>query len=136
VKMEKYIINQKNGYIALTTVLILGAIGTLIAVSLLTIGVMRSQTILSVADSINAKAHANACIEDALKEISLSRPYQGTVNINFTNGACTHVVTRLGGQNRRIEATGVSGSSTKYILITIDDLTPMNITSWQEVENF
>ena len=128
---------SKQGYIALTTVLILGAIGMLLVTSSLLIGTIQSQTVVSVINSFRSESYANGCAEEALKEIRLSTPYSGTDTLSFSNGSCNYSVINTGGQDRRIEASGVSSGSTKRVLITIDSINPdINISSWQEVANF
>lgn len=134
---RKYRLKARKGYVALITVLILGAVGTLLSVTLLLASTTRSRTLIDTTNSYYARYYADACAEEALKEISLSTPYEGTDSLIFDNGDCYYSVINTGGQNRRIESEGSAGSVTKRLLIIIDSLNPtINVVSWQEVSNF
>lgn len=129
--------NYQRGYIALITVLVTGAIGAAIAVSLLLLGLGSSRTSFSLEQSNQAKALANACAEEALQQIRDSVPFEGTGSLTLGQGTCSYTVTKLTGQNRTIIATGTVGIVVRKVSIALDQITPsINITSWQEVADF
>ncbi|MBI5356237.1 hypothetical protein HZB78_01330 [Candidatus Collierbacteria bacterium] len=128
---------HQKGYIALITVLVTGAVGAAIAVSLLLLGLGFGRTSFSLEQSNQAKALANACGEEALRQIRDSTPFTGTGNLTIGQGTCSYTVTSGGGQNRTITSTGTIGTIVRKIKITIDKISPsINITSWQEVADF
>ncbi|GEM_PF-113468 len=128
---------SNNGYIALITVLVTGAVGVAIAVSLLLLGLGSSRTSFSLEQSNQAKALANACSEEALQQIRDSTPFTGTGNLTLGQGTCTYTVTSQGGQNRTITSSGTVGTILRKVKIILDKITPnINITSWQEVADF
>ena len=126
-----------QGYITLITVLITGAIGAAIAVSILLLGLGSSKTSFSLEQSNQAKALANACAEEALQQIHDSASFEGTGNLTLSQGTCTYTVTKLTDQNRTITTNGTVGTIIRKVSITLDKITPnINVTSWQEVVNF
>lgn len=129
--------NFQNGYVALITVLVTGAVGVAIAVSLLLLGLDFSRTSLALAQSNQAKALANACGEEALQQIRDSTPFTGTGGLTIGLGFCSYTATSSGSQNRTITATGTVGTIIRKIRITLDKISPsINITSWQEAADF
>lgn len=128
---------ESKGYIALITVLVVGAIGVAICVSLLLLGLGSSRTSFSLEQSNQTKALANACAEEALQQIRDSTPFEGTGNLTLGQGTCTYTVTKLTGQNRTITATGTVGTIVRKVKVIIDAISPsINVTSWQEVADF
>lgn len=126
-----------NGYVALISVLIIGSVGTAIAVSLILLGLGSSRTSFSLEQSNQTKALVNACVEEALQKIKDSTPFSGTGNLSLGQGSCTYTVTKLSGQNREIISSGAVGTIVRKAKITIDKINPdINIISWQEVEDF
>lgn len=129
--------NKKSGYIALITVLVTGAVGVAIAVSLLLLGLGSSRTSFALEQSNQTKALANACAEEALQQIKDSTPFTGAGNLTLGQGSCNYTVTSGGAQNRTITSTGTVGTIIRKVKITIDKITPsINVTSWQEVAEF
>ena len=130
--------NQKqNGFITLTSVLVVGAVGVAIATSLILLGLGSSRTSFAVEQSNQAKGLANACAEEALQQIRDSTPFTGSGNLTLGQGICTYTVTNQGGQNRTITSSGTVGSIIRKVKIIIDKINPtIQVVSWQEVDNF
>lgn len=121
----------------LITVLVIGAIGVAIAVSVIWLGLGGSKSSFALEESNQAKALANACSEEALQQIRDSTPFTGTGSLTLGQGTCSYTVTSQGGQNRTVTSSGVIGSITRKVKIILDKITPsINITSWQEVADF
>ncbi|MFA6588624.1 MAG: hypothetical protein WCT08_06200 [Patescibacteria group bacterium] len=128
--------NQTPGYIALISILILGAVGVAVAVSVLLMGLNNSKTSFAVEQSNQSKALANACAETALQQIKNLNSYSGTGNLSTSQGNCAYTVTNTGGQNRTVTASGTVGTIIRKISISISAITPtIAISSWQEVAN-
>jgi len=125
-------INNK-GYVLLMSVLILGAVGVAITVSLLLFGTGTLSSLNCWQQSIQARMVADGCAEEALQQIRDNSSYSGTFTIPIGSGSCTYTVNNLGGDNRSISAGGSVGIAVRRVSITIDQLNPqLNITSWQE----
>lgn len=128
--------NQK-GYITLLSTLFLVAIGGVVAGSLILLGLGFSKTSFTLVQSNQAKALANACMEEALERINDSAPFTGTGSLTLGAGTCSYTVTSGGGQNRTITSSGTVGSIIRKVTVTIDKITPaIEVTSWQEVADF
>lgn len=127
---------MNKGYITLLSVLIAGAVGVSIAVSLLLLGLSSSRTSFVAQQSTQARGLANACVEEALQEIRDSS-FTGAGNLSLGVGTCSYTVTSVGGENRTITTTGVVGTIQRKVKVTIDTISSqINVTSWQEVSDF
>ena len=130
-------INNEKGVLTLMSVLIVGAIGLSVGVSLLLLGLGNSKTNLALEQSNQAKALANACAEEALQQIRDSESYVGTGSLALGEGTCLYTVTNTGGTTRKITASGTVGSVVRKNQITISAIAPLIvISSWQEVADF
>lgn len=136
-KLTSYKLQASQGYIALITVLVIGAVGVAVAVSVILLGVGSARTSFAIEQSNQAKALANACAEEALQQIRDSVLFEGTGNFTLGQGSCTYTVAKLTDQNRTITATGTVGTIVRKVSIALDEITPsINITSWQEVADY
>lgn len=126
-----------GGYITLISVLIVGAVGTAITLSLLLLGVGASRTSFAIEQSRQAWGFANACAEEALQQIRDLSTFTGTGNLTFAQGTCTYTVLDQGGQNRTVTASGIAGTVIRKEKIVLDMVTPViHIISWKEVADF
>jgi len=126
-----------RGYIALISVLIIGAVSVAVAVSLILLGLNFSRTGFSLENSQIAKAYANACAETALQQIRNSTPYTGSGSLSFAQGTCAYTVANTGGSTRKITASGTVGAIVRRVQITISAINPLIvISSWQEQADF
>ena len=126
-----------GGYITLMSVLIVGAIGTAIALSLILLGRGVSRNSFALEQSNQAKALSNSCAEEALQQILNSTPFTGMGNLSLGQGVCEYEVINEGGQNRTINASSTVGTIVRKVKITVDKINPnINATSWQEVSSF
>ena len=122
-KYTASLINKSShGFITLISVLVVGAVGVAITLSMILLELGSSRTSFALEQSNQAKALANACAEEAMQQIRDSTPFTGTGNLTLGQGTCSYTVTNTGGQNRTITASG------------INQINPaMAVTSWQEM---
>lgn len=119
------------------SVLIVGAVGSAAAISLLLLGLGGSQSGFSLEQSNQAKGLANACQEEALKQIRGTVNYEGSGSLNLGQGSCSYTVTKGAGQNRTVTAQGTVGSEVRKVKVEVGQITPkITLTSWQEVADF
>lgn len=122
------------GYITLISVLVLGAVGIAVMVSLILLGVGSSKTSFVVEQSNQSKMLANACAEEAFQKIRDSTSFTGTGSLILGQGTCSYSVTSQGGQNRIITASGTVNSVVRKVKVIISNITPaITVNSWQEV---
>jgi len=127
-------LGPRDGYIALITVIVVGAVGVAVGVSLLLLGLSSSRTGFAVEQSAKARSLANACAENALQLIHDSVPYTGTANLSLDDGTCSSTVTAGVGQNRTIVVTGTVGTVIRKINISVTQITPtISVSSWLEI---
>lgn len=126
---------SKNcGYATLFAVLLVGAVGVAITLSLVVLGLGSSRTSFVMQQSYQAKAFAFACAEEGLQQIRSSTPFTGSGTLLFSEGSCGYTVTNTGGQNRRVVATGTVSMVVRKVDITVTAINPnVTIGTWQEV---
>lgn len=125
---------RERGYVALISVLIVGAIGVVVVTGVILSGLAWSRTSFVQEQSFQAKALADACVEEALQQIKDSIPFAGNGTITLGQGGCAYTVTSNGAQNRSVVSTGTVGTVVRRVGVTLDKIAPsINITSWQEV---
>ncbi|MFZ2192691.1 MAG: hypothetical protein WAV31_00415 [Candidatus Moraniibacteriota bacterium] len=130
-------VSAKKGYILLITVLIVSAVGLTISVSLVLLGLGFSSTSFSLEKSANAKYYADACAESALQAIWDTDFVGNGGPLIFPQGNCSYEVINSGGDNREIQALGISGRVTRKTKVIIDQLTPtIRVSAWQDVADF
>lgn len=126
-----------SGYIALVSVIVVGAVGVAIVVSLLLLGLGSMRTSFADAQGGIARSYANSCAEEALQKINENTSFTGTSSISFSSGTCNYSVQNTGGSNRNVEVTGTVGTIVRKVKITINAVSPLiGISSWQEVGSF
>ncbi len=126
-----------RGYIALLSVIVVGAIGTAVMLSIMLIGISTSKTDFAVQQSGSAKVLASSCGEEALQKILETGTTSSTANLIIGSGTCSYVITSQNGQNITINATGITGTLSSKVKIVVSTTTPAIIlSSWQEVGDF
>ena len=124
---------KKNGYVTLISVLVIGAVGVAITLSLILLGAGSSRTSFALQQSAQAKGLANACAEEALEQIREATSFTGSGNLTLGQGICSYTVTNTGGANRTVTTSGTVGTITRKVSITITAINPLIIVgSWQE----
>lgn len=122
---------KNSGYVALLTVIIMGAVVTVVATSLVLLGLGHSRSSLSESQAASAKSAADACAESALVQIRLSSSFTGSGNLVLAGSTCTYTVANT--ITSSIVATGVSGNSTRRVTVDLFLRTPTIVfTKWQE----
>lgn len=135
--MERKFHRQNKGYVTLLSVLIVGALGTAVATTLIILGLGSSRTSFTLAESSQARAFSNACAEEALESIREVPGFSGSGGLTFSQGTCSFTVVSTGGENREIKASSTVGRVVRKVKIILDRITPkINVTSWQEVADF
>lgn len=124
----------QQGFFTLVSVMIAGAIGITIAITLVLLGVGASRTSLAIVQSQQAKALANTCAELALFKIQKNFPFQGATAFSNESGTCEYSVANLGGENRLIQATGTVMEVVRKVRISVSAMTPrINVSEWREM---
>jgi len=131
------ILTQENGFITLLSIIMVSAVGLSVILAISSAGINSIKTSRDLYKSNQAKALANACAETALQQIRDLSSFSGLGNLSLGNSSCSYVVSNLGGENRQIESTGISGDIIRKIKVLTNAISPqINIISWQEVSDF
>jgi hypothetical protein len=128
---------QTRGYIALLSVIMIGAIGTAIMLSVMLLSVSTSKTDFAVQQSGSAKVLASSCGEEALQKLLETGTTSSSGGLSLGSGNCTYTITSQNGQNITINATGIVGTVVSKVKIVVSTTTPsILLSSWQEVGDF
>ncbi len=127
-----------KGYVVLISVLIVGAVGLAVSVSVLLLSTGAVRTSLALDQSNRTKGYADACVEEALWQIKLDDTYTGTAGLTFdTDETCEYTIIDGGGENRMVQSTGTVKDVVHKSLVTITALDPeIVVSSWLEVADF
>jgi type II secretory pathway component PulK len=124
---------REDGYIALLTVIIVGAAAMAIALTLLLTGSDAQRSALITQQSIQARQLAHGCAEEALQVIHDSTSYTGTGTLTLGAGSCSYTVSSTGTSTRTVTTTGTVSSVirkvTAYVTINASSI---SVSSWQE----
>jgi hypothetical protein len=125
---------QSDGYIALISIMIVGAATMAIALTLLTTGTDAQRSNLIAGQSVQARQLAHGCAEEALQKVRESTSFTGTNTLSIGAGNCTYIVTNTGAATRTITTSGTVGDVVRKVTVyaTIGS-SSISIISWQEV---
>lgn len=130
----------KRGYLLLISILIIGAIASVITVSLILLGNSSERTSFSVDESVRARNASEACAEYALLALQNDPAYTGNATITtFTKTLSCSIlaIQGTGNWNRTICTQSQVGSAISRLEIVVETLLPQtHIASWQEVPTF
>lgn len=129
---------NKNGYVMMYSVIILGSMISVMAIYMTWVGVFSLQNIVLQRNSKIAQDLADTCAENALMAIWNNVNASGTTTRNnLFGGSCFYQINVLAGENREIFATGVISGVTRKTKVLIDQVNlKVNVSSWREVADF
>lgn len=129
--------SYRRGYIALLSVIIVGAIGTAIMLSVMLSGINSAKTDLALQQAGSAKVSAASCGEEALQKLLETGTTSSNGSLIIGSSTCSYVITSQNGQNITINSTGISGAATSKVKIVVATTSPaILLSSWQEVGDF
>jgi len=128
---------MKKGFVALISIIIVGAIILSITVFMVYINLNFLHNSFIIKNSDQARMLAQTCSEYALQKINDENDFVGTNNFSLLEGDCSYSVISDIGENRTIESWGQVKNTIRKEKIIIDQINPeINIVSWQEVADF
>lgn len=129
--------NYNRGYVALISVIMIGALGTAVMISVIASGINAGKTDLALQQSGIARVLASSCAEEALQKIVETGTTSSSGNLAIGSGTCSYLITSQSGLNITINSSGVLGTITKKVKVIISTTTPsLVLSSWQEVSDF
>lgn len=138
VSKRKNTTSSQKAYIALISIMIIGAIALSIAVSSAILAVGQGRNGLLAQNLTEAKNLANACAEKALMDLKENENYIGNQTVNLNGALCQiNPVESPGGTVKIVKVSSQVNQVTKKIKISVSQINPlMTFDSWQEVDNF
>ncbi len=131
---------QPNGFIALASVIVIGAVGVALSFALMSQAITGSEISLSLDQSARAQALADACSEKALDAIRQDENYLGNETVTLGTGTCNIFATVKAGSQYTVTAVGTVKTVIRKDKIVANRLTVpapvMQLVSWQEVADF
>ncbi len=129
---------NRPGFVFLLSILVIGAIVTEMAMSLILLGLAAQMSGQTVEQSAQSFEYAQACAERGLFSLRSDLSYDGGETVIFDNGSCTIAHTGgSGNADRALCILGRSGKTSRRIEIAIEQVYPrVKITSWKEVGEF
>ena len=123
---------MKTGYVALISVLIIGAVLVLIGTSVTLLAVSESQMALAEEKKEYAIHFVESCAEDTLRRLNDFNTLPTSVITPY--GTCTVTTDAHSGNNWTFTVSGSQDSYTKNIQIQAARAGSTTITSWNEVQ--
>lgn len=134
--VQHHFANNQKGATLLLTVIILGAVASVVSVTMLVTGTDFLKTSGFNTAARQAKYHAESCAEIALMQIRQQSSFVGSGSRMFDKGSCTYSVADSG-SSKIITATGINQNVTKRIRAQVTSYIPtLTVSSWQDVASF
>lgn len=126
-------LHEKKGFVALTTVLVLGAILLAICISIAFRSISGAEIAVGYQAKLQSETLANLCAERALIELQRTLFYNGGETIETDEGSCDILeVTGEGAANRVIHTISTVSGYTSSVEIQVARVSPETIiTSWE-----
>jgi len=130
--------NNQEGFIALISILIIGAVVLVISIGLSLRSIGETDMSLGEQESHRALALANLCAEQALMKFESTLNYSGSESIIIGNESCDILaVSGSGNLNRTIQTQSTVSNYTRKVQVVVSQISPtMQLTSWEEVADF
>lgn len=124
--------NQKNhGYIAISTVLIVGFVMLTTGMAVTLNSINDLQTSFGGTQKEESLGFVESCVADAL--IRLNKTNSIPVSIILPDGTCTVTINSHVGSDWDFTVEGTHGGYKKTIRVTANRTSTVNITSWIEI---
>ncbi len=124
--------SQQPAYVSVISIVIIGAVATSIAISLLAGGTNATKNSLTNIRLMRARLLADTCVEEALQRIR-DTAYTGTFNLSLSSGACSATVSSIAYPNYTISSTGSTTGAIKAIIATVNQINPkIKVSGWGE----
>ena len=137
-KFSNRVKNNQEGFIALISILIIGAIMLAISIGLSLRSIGETNMSLAEQESHRALALANLCAEQALMKLESTLDYAGGEPITIGSESCDILtISGSGNFNRTVKTQSAVSGYTKKVRVEVSQISPtMQITSWEEVGDF
>jgi hypothetical protein len=125
-----------QGMIALTAVLIAGAIVLAVSIGIATRTMIETHISGGEERTNLALVSATSCMENALAKLSDNPSYSGNETISVGSNTCTIATITANGITRTVKTSSTVGGHTRRLQVTVSSVNPpLQVSSWQEVDS-
>ncbi len=125
---------MKKAYITLLSMIVLGALFSVLAVLLLDSGLSSNLDTFSRKAELKARSAANACIERTLYDLLMSKE-KNSGHYKLEDSSCSYQLDKS--NNTTIYSVGRYGDYVFRIIVVVDKISPkIHIESWRELADF
>lgn len=121
---------KANGYIAITSMLVVTAVVISVGVLATFSSIGNAQMALGGAQANGARSLAESCMEDVLLKINKTSTVPSSVST--PQGICTVTTDAQAGSNYTVSVTATKDGRTKKITTSVSRITNVSVTSWLE----
>jgi hypothetical protein len=125
-------IRFRQGYIAITSVLVIAVVVLTIGVSISLLAINEVQTSLAGTKSEEAVSFVESCVEEALLELNNDNSI--STEITLPEGTCSATINLVSGDEWTFTVIGSVDNYVKSVRVTANRSASLTVTSWQEVE--
>ena len=124
---------MKDGFVAITTVLILSVVVVAIATTVTLLSIGEAQSSLSLYKGEDNLNFVEGCVEDVMLKIRANSSYNGT-SITRPEGTCSITYNSGGPSNWDITITSLSAAYQRKVNVVFTrNPTGISVTSWKEI---
>lgn len=124
-------IGKPHGYIALVTVLVIGAVMLTVGMTVVMNSINSGQGALSGVKKETEIGFVESCAEEALMRINEDNALASTIVL--PEGNCTVTINSQSGSDWDFTVTGVLGGYAKSVRVTASRTTTVTVNSWREI---
>lgn len=125
--------NKKQGFIAITSVLIISAVVLAITINVSLLSIGQGQAGLALTKGEDTLAFVDGCAEDALLKLRASSAYAGgNITRPGVEGTCT-VTVASGGSTFTLTVSTTNTLYKRTVQVVVNRGSAITLTSWKEI---
>ncbi|MFH0820933.1 MAG: hypothetical protein V1908_04115 [Candidatus Peregrinibacteria bacterium] len=124
---------KTNGFSILIIIMVVSAVGLLVALTASTTGIQETQNNLRYGLSKNVFSAGNGCLEDALMSLNQNHNYSGS-SLVVDGVSCTITISGSG-TARTVDVVAVNDGYTRHFQADADWNSSFAVTAWRELSN-
>lgn len=131
VDRRSWIVERSGGYVAMVTVLVVGAVLVLTGIGVVLSSINEVQSSFGEGKKEYTLALVDACAQNALLQINKNNSITGLIAL--PEGSCTVTINSQVGSSWDFSVTGTIGNYVKSVRVTATRTSTVVVNSWQEI---
>ena len=129
---------RKRGFITLMSVIVIGAVGTSVALTLLLLGTDSLRSTQNLFESAKTKSYVDACAEKALLSIRKNINYTRNKTTTYPDGSCVILpIEGSGSQTPTVKVESTVSGTKRRAKISVKQVSPqLKLNYWKEPADF